>query len=177
MPPSPVTAAQELAFLVTHAELLVMLSLQRLEASLDTGATEPAPSAQQLADAEAATLAELARQQQRWLEQPDAEPMEPAAALPMLAAPVATAAVDFLPEVEAALARAYAAVPARTQVLQEADGVRFMPALAALPAALPPLTQPMDAAGLSGWLDLHDAGDPALDSIVADAIGQLGEPG
>lgn len=161
--------AEQLAYVVTHAELLVMLSLQRLEAMLDASDDAPAPSGQELADAEAATMAELARQQQAWLGQSGDEAPANEAVFAWPQAPMASGAVDLGPEIEAALARAYADIPARAQALQGADTASLMPALAALPEALPPLTRALDVAGVSAWLDLHDAGDPALGQLMADA--------
>ena len=170
--------ADQLAYVVTHAELLVMLSLRRMEAALDAGPDVAPPSDQELADAEAATLAELARQQQHWLAQPGGE-LLPVAATQVIPAPVdalPASAIDLGPEIDEALARAYADVPARAQALQGVDAARLAPALAALPEALPPLTQPLDAAGMAAWLDLHDAGDETLDQVLAEANAAAGAP-
>ena len=173
----PSLTPEQRAYVVTHGELLVMLALQRLEALLDASAAAPAPSADELAAAEAATLAELARQQQQWLApSADASPVgEAGFTMPAVALP--TGSVDLGPEIEAALAHAYASVPARALALQGVDAAGLVPALADLPATLPALSRPMDAAGLTGWLDLHDAGDPALEQLVAQACALGGSAG
>lgn len=165
----PPLTPEQLAYIVTHGELLAMLSLQRLEAMLDAGADAPAPSAEELASAEAATMAELARQQQQWLAQASgtAPAAEPDFLLP--AVPMSTAGVDIGEQIEAAVVLAYAEIRNRAQALQGVATASLAPALAALPGSLPPLTAALDAAGLSAWLDLHDAGDPALDRLIAEA--------
>lgn len=170
--------AEQLAYLVTHSELLVMLSLQRLEMLLDASAVDaPEPSAEELAAAETAALAELARQQQQWLAQADGATPVGEANFTLPAATLPTGSVDLGPEIDAALARAYAEIPARAQALQGTDAASLMPAMAALPEALPPLTQALDAAGVSAWLDLHDAGDPALGQLMAEACALGGSAG
>ncbi|MFG6488659.1 hypothetical protein ACG04R_18385 [Roseateles sp. BYS78W] len=168
----PPLTAEQLAYVVTHGELLAMLSLQRLEAMLDAGAEAPAPSAEELAAAEAATMAELARQQQQWLAQ--AGGTAPAAEPDFLlqAAPLSTAGIDIGEQIDSALAVAYAEIPVRAQALQGVDTTSLAPALTALPEALPPLTGALDTAGMSAWLDAHDAGDPALERLMA-AAGEL----
>ena len=173
----PALSPEQLAYVVTHGELLAMLSLQRLEAMLDAGAeAAPALSAEELASAEAATMAELARQQQQWLAQAGGAPAAEADfSLP--AASLSTAGVDLGAEIDAALALAYAEIPARAQALQRVDTASLSPALAELPEALSPLTQALDAAGMSAWLDLHDAGDPALDRLMAEASELAGSAG
>ncbi|KAK6024041.1 triacylglycerol lipase, partial [Ostertagia ostertagi] len=115
-------APEQLAYIVTHGELLVMLSLRRLEMMLDASAEDaPAPSAEELAAAEAVTLAELARQQQQWLTQSvDVAPVADAH-VTLAAAALPDGHVDLGPEIEDALAHAYASIPARTQALQGAD--------------------------------------------------------
>lgn len=176
---SPLSTGQ-LAYVVTHSELLVMLSLQRLDMLLDASAVDaPEPSADELAAAEAALLADMARQQQQWLAQADgAEATPPGDAIfAVPAAALPTGSFDLGPEIEAALARAYADIPARTQALQGVDAASLQPALDALPEALPPLTGALDAAGVSAWLDLHDAGDPTLGQLMADACALGGSAG
>jgi hypothetical protein len=165
----PQLTPEQLAYVVTHGELLAMLSLQRLEAMLDAGADAPAPSAEELASAEAATMAELARQHQQWLAQASgaAPAAEPDFLVP--AVPLSTAGVDIGQQIDEALALAYAEIAARAQALQGVDTASLAPALAALPEALPPLTGALDAAGMSAWLDLHDGGDPALDRLIVEA--------
>jgi len=178
----PLLNAQQLAYVVTHGELLALLSLQRLEAMLDASPTAPPPTADELAAAEAAVLAELQRHQSLWLDQSTNGASTDAdksivldAAAPLSASDVVM--VDIGPEIEDALAKAYADIPARTQALQGVDTASLAPALAALPDALPPLTQAMDAAGVSAWLDLHDAGDPALGELMEQASALGGSAG
>lgn len=171
----PPVTSEQLAYVVTHGELLSLLSLQRLEAMLGAGADTPALSADELAAAEAATLAELARQQQQWMSGEAAPQGEASFAAPADA--LSTAGVDLGPEIDAALARAYADIPARAQALQGVDTAGLAPALAALPDALPPLTGALDAAGMSAWLDLHDAGDLALERLMAEAGELAGSAG
>jgi hypothetical protein len=174
--PSP--SAEQLAYVVTHGELLSLLSLQRLEAMLDASPAPPPPTADELAAAEAAVRAELQRQERLWLEQPaDGAPADADASIVVMPAaqPSAhnAAAVDIGPQIEAALAEAYADIPGRAQALQGVDTASLVPALAALAAqapALPALTGPLDVPGVSAWLDLHDAGDPALDALMAQAL-------
>jgi hypothetical protein len=179
--PSP--SAEQLAYVVTHGELLSLLSLQRLEAMLDASPAPPPPTADELAAAEAAVRAELQRQERLWLEQPaDGAPADADASIVMPAAlPSAdNAAVDIGPQIEAALAEAYADIPGRAQALQGVDTASLVPALAALAAqapALPALTGPLDVPGVSAWLDLHDAGDPALDALMAQALALTGAQG
>jgi hypothetical protein len=94
--PSP--SAEQLAYVVTHGELLSLLSLQRLEAMLDASPAPPPPTADELAAAEAAVRAELQRQERLWLEQPaDGAPADADASIVMPAAlPSAdNAAVDI----------------------------------------------------------------------------------
>jgi hypothetical protein len=180
--PSP--SAEQLAYVVTHGELLSLLSLQRLEAMLDASPAPPPPTADELAAAEAAVRAELQRQERLWLEQPaDGAPAHADASIMVMPAaqPSAdNAAVDIGPQIEAALAEAYADIPGRAQALQGVDTASLAPALAALAAqapALPALTGPLDGPGVSAWLDRHDAGDPALDALMAQALALTGAQG
>ena len=173
----------QLAYLVTHAELLPLLSLQRLEAMLDASPPPPPPTADDLAAAEAAVQAELQRLQRLWLDQPTSAAPE-CAGEPTVLNPAArlsagdTAFVaDLGPEIADALARAYADIPARTQALQGVVTASLVPALAALPGTLPARTGPLDAAGVAAWLDLHDAGDPALEQLMAGACTLARPPG
>jgi hypothetical protein len=165
-------SAEQLAYVVTHGELLSLLSLQRLEAMLDDSPAPP-PTAEELAAAESAVQADLQRLQQQWLEQSTngtpADADESLAITPVSAALASRVVVDISPEIDAALARAYADIPARAQSLQGADTSSLMPALAALTEALPPLTQALEATGVTAWLDLLDAGDPALSELMDHA--------
>jgi hypothetical protein len=173
---SPLTTEQ-LAYVVTHGELLALLSLQRLEAMLDACPAAPPPTADELAAAEAAVLAELQRQERLWLDQStNAAPNDADESIVIIPAtpPSTSFAVDIGPEIEDALARAYADIPARTQALQGVDTAGLASALAALPEALPPLTRALDAAGVSAWLDLHDAGDVALSELMDHASALAG---
>jgi len=172
----PPLTPEQLAYVVTHGELLAMLSLQRLEAMLDAGAEAPAPSAVDLAAAEAATMAELARQQQQWLAQASGGAPAAEAEFLLQAAPLSTAGVDIGEQINAALALAYSEIPARARALHHVDTTSLVPALTALPGALPPLTGALDAAGVSAWLDAHDAGDAALDRLIAEADELAGLP-
>ncbi|MBI3347097.1 MAG: hypothetical protein HY020_07790 [Burkholderiales bacterium] len=163
---------EQLAYLVTHGELLALLSLQRLEAMLDASHAPPPPTAEELAAAEATVQAEMQRLQQQWLEQStDGTPTDVNESVVIVPATATTSSVgvDIGAEIEEALARAYADIPARALALQDADAAGLAPALAALPGTLPALTQPLDAGGVSAWLDLHDAGDVALDELMARA--------
>lgn len=172
----PFLDAEQFAYVVTHAELLALLSLQRLEAQLDANANAngTAPSADELAATEAAAMAELARQQQQWLEPTDGK------GTPTFAVPAdhfTAAAIDLGTEIDAALARAYAAIPARAQALRGVDTSGLEPALAALPEALSTLTRPLPPTGVSAWLDLYDSGDPALERLLVDATKLAGLAG
>lgn len=173
---SPLTAEQ-LAYVVTHGELLALLSLQRLEAMLDASPPSAPPTAEELAAAEAAVEADMLRLQQQWLEQStNATPADADESLVIMPASAALASgvvVDISHEIDAALARAYADLPARAQSLQGVDPTSLMPALAALTEALPPLTQALNATDVAAWLDLLDAGDPALTELMdhASALG------
>lgn len=175
----PTPTPEQLAHVVTHAELLLMLSLRRLEVALDADPDDlPPPSAEALAAAETAALAELARQQQQWLAEAGGALPQGGAADPVLAAPaeLPLADVDLGAEIDEALSRAYADLPERVQTLQGVDASALAPALAALPLDLPPLTRPLDAGGLTAWLDLHDAGDEAVARLVSEAIALAGRP-
>jgi hypothetical protein len=174
---APLTTEQ-LAYVVTHGELLALLSLQRLEAMLDASPAAPPPTAEELAAAEAAVQADLQRLQQQWLEQSqNGAPADADESLVIIPAPDTAASsvdVDISHEIDAALARAYADIPARAQALQGVDTANLMQSLSLLPEALPPLTQALDAAGVSAWLDLHDAGDVALSELMDHASALAG---
>lgn len=168
-PPAP--DAEQLAYLVTHGELLTMLSLQRLEAMLDASPPTPPPTADELAAAEAGVQAELQRLEKLWREQSTSgAPVDADASNVLIpAAPPSAGNADIGPEIADALARAYADIPARAQALQGVATASLVQALELLPSTLPALTGPLDADGMAAWLDLHDAGDPALDQLMADA--------
>ncbi|PTT78575.1 hypothetical protein DBR42_23290 [Pelomonas sp. HMWF004] len=177
----PPLTAEQLAYVVTHSELLALLSLQRLEAMLDASPAPPPPTAEELAGAEAAVQADLQRLQQQWLDQSTtgtpADANESLVIIPASAALTSSVAVDISHEIDAALARAYADIPARVQSLQGVDPSSLMPALAALTEALPPLTQALNATDITAWLDLHDAGDPALSELMEHASALGGSAG
>ena len=171
--------AEQLAYVVTHGELLALLSLQRLEAMLDASPAAPPPTAEELAAAEAAVQADMQRLQQQWLDQSangaPADADESRVIIPASANSASSVIIDISHEIDAALARAYADIPARALALQGVDTSSLAPALAALTDGLPPLTQALSATGVTAWLDLHDAGDPALSELM-DQASALGGP-
>jgi hypothetical protein len=174
---------EQLAYVVTHGELLLLLSLQRLEAILDASPAHAPPTADVIATAEAVAQGELQRLERLWFEQStngapiDAD--ESIVVIPAATPSTADAAlvVDIVPEIEAALVKAYADIADRAQALQSVDTTSLAPALAALAPALPALTRPLDASGVSVWLDLHDAGDPTLDALMTQARALIGKQG
>lgn len=99
------------------------------------------------------------------------------------AAEAAAADLDEAPtgplDLDAFLVRAYARPLPATRVdaaYARADLAALDAAIAQLPTDLPPLTAPLEAAGLARWLALFRLEDPACDALVF-AVGRTDEGG
>ncbi len=184
----------QFSYLLLHANALPMLAMQQVMSEIgDTLAAQPAevPTEAQRAQREAQATSDLEDLADRIEADPELSALAHFDfAVPALseqealrlkqqaleedaAAEAAMADLDPMPDgpldLGAFLARAYARPLPATRVdaaFARADRAALAAAIAQLPADLPPLTAPLDGAGLARWLALFRTEDAQCEALV-----------